>query len=110
MHVIQLYILRVLQYSGEPTGQSKIQRMSKNKQYYMLKCLVSYLLSNCFNSEFGKHIKKKKAQKMCGIYLDIAMHHLDFTKRQLDDKLMPLQCLPFHMLFDPISSETWLYH
>ena len=48
--------LRVVQYFGEPAGQAKIQRTSKNiQQYYTLKCLVRYLLSNCFDSEFCKH-------------------------------------------------------
>ena len=35
----------------------KIQRTSKNIQpYCTLKCLISYLLSNCFDSKFCKHM------------------------------------------------------
>ena len=49
--------LQVVQYFGEPAGQAKIQRPSKNiQQYYMLKYQITYLLSNCFHCEFCKHI------------------------------------------------------
>ena len=38
-----------------------IQRTSENiQQYYTLRCLISYLLSNCFNSEFCKQIWTKR--------------------------------------------------
>ena len=51
----------VVQYFGEPTGQAKIQRTSTNiQQYYTPKCLMSYLLSICFDSEFCKHIWTKR--------------------------------------------------
>ena len=54
-----------LQYFGEPAGQAKIQVKSKNMQpYYTLKCLISYLLSNCFDSEFCKLLNQMKADKM----------------------------------------------
>ena len=51
----------------EPAVQAKIQWMSTNiQQYYALKCLISYLLSNCFDSEFCKHIwtKRKLARRV----------------------------------------------
>ena len=41
-----------MQYFGQPTGQAKMQRTSKNiQQYYTLKCLISYLLSNCLDTD-----------------------------------------------------------
>ena len=62
-------LLRVLQYFGKPAVQFRIQRTSKNmQQYYMIKCLISYLLSYCFYSEFCKHIsEQKKAQETCSM-------------------------------------------
>ena len=54
-----------MQYFGEPTGQAKIQRTSKNIQpYYTLKCLISYLLSNYFISQFHDHVQWLKVTKI----------------------------------------------
>ena len=46
----------------EPAGQAKTQRTSKNiQQYYTLLRMsnISYLLSNCLDSEFCEHLNKR---------------------------------------------------
>ena len=54
-------------YLCEPAGQAHIHKYIQ--PYYTLKCLISYLLlCNCFNSEFRKHLNKKKARKTRGVH------------------------------------------
>ena len=104
----------------------QIQRTSKNiQQYYMytLKCLISYLLSNCFNSEFCKHISEQKGSSWdawCGTCcMTSEVEYFDWLKKQPVNQVpstewtiiyskvvMSCGC---HSFSKPVKNPVWYY-
>ena len=71
-----------MQYFGEPTEQAKIQTTSKNIQpYYTLKCLICYLLTNCFSCKHTFTVSEEND------VTHVVVEYFDWLKKQPVDQV-----------------------